>query len=244
MNYKIAVCDDTDLDTRYIASIVRYWAKKENICADIRTFSSAESFLFDYDERKDYDILLLDIEMPDMNGVELAEILRHDNNTIQIIFITGYPDFIAEGYEVSALHYLMKPISADKLERVLSRAADRLRKEEKCLIITSGGQSIRVEVRDIVSAEAFAHTCVLCAVGVRYELKRSITEVEKMLCEVAPCDFVRCHRSYIVGLKHIKNISKTDIVLDSGAKIPLSRNRCNAVNRAFIRCFKGELTWD
>ena len=74
-------------------------------------FPSAESFLFDYAEQKNYDFLLLDIEMPSMNGVELAQKIRQENNAVQIIFITGYSDFMAEGYEVSALHYLMKPVS-------------------------------------------------------------------------------------------------------------------------------------
>ena len=82
-------------------------------------FPSAESFLFDYAEQKNYDFLLLDIEMPSMNGVELAQKIRQENNAVQIIFITGYSDFMAEGYEVSALHYLMKPVSFDKLSKVL-----------------------------------------------------------------------------------------------------------------------------
>lgn len=104
MTYKISICDDMKQDTQYIASAVKKWAEQENVCVDIHTFPSAESFLFDYAEQKDYDILLLDIEMSSMNGVELAKRIRQDNDAVQIVFITGYSDFMAEGYEVSALH--------------------------------------------------------------------------------------------------------------------------------------------
>ena len=131
MRYKIAVCDDMEEDVKYISSAVNQWAEKENIMVDIETFPSAESFLSRYAEQKAFDILLLDIEMPSMNGVELAKRIRKENDAVQIIFITGYTDYIAEGYEVSALHYLVKPLSETKLFKVLNRAVLKIRKNEK-----------------------------------------------------------------------------------------------------------------
>lgn len=243
MKYKIAICDDMEQDTQYIASAVNKWAEKEGITVAIEAFPSAESFLFYYAEHKDFDILLLDIEMQTMNGVELAKRIRKENDSVQIVFITGFPDFMAEGYDVSALHYLMKPVSFDKLSAVLDRAADRLNKTEKSVIITVDGETIRVAASDIISIEAFAHSCTLTTLNARFELKTGITAIEKMLCEAAGGEFVRCHRSYIVGVKYIKSISKTDITLDTGAKIPLSRGNYQAANQAFIRYFKGESQW-
>ena len=81
----------------------------------ISLFTSAEHFLFSYGREKDFDILLLDIEMGDMDGVTMAKKLRQENHAIQIIFITGYSDYIAEGYEVAALHYLMKPVREENM---------------------------------------------------------------------------------------------------------------------------------
>ena len=220
MTYKISICDDMKQDTQYIASAVKKWAEQENVCVDIHTFPSAESFLFDYAEQKDYDILLLDIEMSSMNGVELAKRIRQDNDAVQIVFITGYSDFMAEGYEVSALHYLMKPVAFDKLSKALNRAADKLNKTEKSVIISVDGERLRIAISDIVSVEAFAHFCTLTTIHASFKVKTSITAVEKMICESAGDEFVRCHRSYIVGVKYIKSISKTDITLDSGVKFP------------------------
>lgn len=244
MKYKIGICDDMEQDIKYIASIVKKWAENENLSVDIDIFSSAESFLFQYAEQKDYDILLLDIEMQSMNGVELAKRIRKENDGVQIIFITGFPDFMSEGYEVSALHYLMKPVMEDKLFEVLNRATKKFNKTEKSVLFTVSGEILRIAVCDIVLVEAFAHSCVITTIKSNFEVKASITTMEKMLSETAEREFVRCHRSYIVGVKHIKSISKMDITLDGGEKIPLSRNRYQVVNQAFIRYFKGESQWD
>ena len=240
MKLKICVCDDMEEDIKYISSFVRDWADKKNIVVNIKSYSSAESFLFDYAEHKDLDILLLDIEMKSMSGVELAREIRKDNDTVQIVFITGFPDFVYEGYEVSALHYLMKPVSFEKLSQVLERAEKMLNKSEKSLFFTVDGENVRVPAGDVISVEAFAHFCTVTTKHSQIEVKNGITAIEKMLVEMAGEEFIRCHRSYIVGVKFIKSISKTEITLDNGSKIPVSRNNYQAVNQAFIRYFKGK----
>ena len=237
MRYKIAVCDDSATDSEYIKELISAWAEKRNITLQINTFPSAEAFLFHYADEKDYNIFLLDIEMKAINGVELAKRIRTENGTAQIVFITGFSDFIAEGYEVSALHYLMKPVSAYKLSEVLDRAVANLGKNEKSIIISTAGKSVRLAEGDIVSVEAFAHSCVVTTIHEKLEVKSSITEMQKLLGN----SFIRCHRSYLVSIRFIKSISKAEITLDSGAKLPLSRSNYDAVNQAFIRYFKGDM---
>ena len=161
MRYKIAICDDMEEDANYIAAAVHTWAEKENILVNTDTFPSGESFLFQYGEQKDYDILLLDIEMNDINGVELAKIIRNQNDTVQIIFITGFSDFITEGYEVSALHYLMKPVMEEKLFQVLNRAVKKIEKAERSVVFSANGETRRTAVSEIICVEAFAHSCMV-----------------------------------------------------------------------------------
>lgn len=126
MKYKIAICDDEQNQIEYITSIVASWSTHKGYSCEIRTFASAEAFLFEYEENKVYDILLLDVEMKNMNGIELAKRIRKDNNRAEIIFITSHFEFVGEGYEVDALHYLIKPISEEKLTQVLTKAAEKL----------------------------------------------------------------------------------------------------------------------
>ena len=96
MTYKIAICDDMEQDAQYIAAAVKKWAEQANVYADIHTFRSAEGFLFDYAAHKDYDILLLDIEMPSINGVELAKRVRRENEAVVQKFLDDHPLFSAE----------------------------------------------------------------------------------------------------------------------------------------------------
>ena len=237
MNYKIAICDDETVEVKYLTSLVIKWAKQTDNISSVSTFESAESFLFSYAENKDYDIILLDIEMGTMNGVELAKAIRKDNNTLQIVFITGFPNFIAEGYEVSALHYLMKPVSETKLFSILDRACVNLNKLERVILLEIDGESVRILTKKIVYAEAFAHSVMIQTAENYLKAKTSIFEVEKLFGD----GFIRCHRSYIVGLKYIKRITKTYVILDNDKPIPLSRNSYNKVNQAFINYYKGAI---
>lgn len=132
MELRIAVCDDAEEDRTYVSGLVKDWAAQAGHQAEITAFSSAESFLFRYAEDKNWDILLLDIEMGAMDGVSLAKRVRKDNEAVQIVFVTGYSDYIAEGYEVAALHYLMKPVSGEKLFAVLNRALEKRKRTARC----------------------------------------------------------------------------------------------------------------
>ena len=110
MAYRVAIVDDSNIDAEYVQSILNAWAQERQAGVQAKRFVSAENFLFHYADDKAWDILLLDIEMGAMDGVTMAKQVRKDNEAVQIVFITGYSDYIAEGYEVSALHYLMKPV--------------------------------------------------------------------------------------------------------------------------------------
>ena len=104
MALSIAVCDDDETDLQYITGLVNAWAAQARIPVSVRTFPSAEAFLFHYAENRDFDILLLDVEMGKLNGIDLARQIRAQDSCVQIVFITGYSDFMAEGYDVPALH--------------------------------------------------------------------------------------------------------------------------------------------
>ena len=244
MEYRIAICDDSMETRKGLSLLVKKWAAEKGVSLILDVFPSAENYLFRCAEQPYFDILLLDIEMPGMNGLTLAKTIRQKSDLTQIIFITGFSDFIAEGYEVSALHYLIKPVSEEKLSEVLSRAAEKLRKTEKTVLFQTEKEVRRIQLDRIVSVEAFAHSCMVTATDSSFEVRESITAVEKLLREAAESAFVRTHRSYLAGVKYIQSISKTEVTLDNGRKIPLSRSNYQAVHQAFIRFFKGESTWD
>lgn len=226
---KIAVCDDSEADSSYIASVVSHWARERHRQIQINTYSSAEAFLFQYEDDKDIQVMLLDIEMGRMNGVALAKTIRQDNENMQIIFITGYSDYIAEGYDVAALHYLMKPINLDKLFEVLDRAVEKLKENERFLTLEHAGESVRIPFRDIRYLEV-RQNYVTVAAKQLYTVKKTLRELEAMLDE----RFFRIGRSLLVNLLYIQRITKTDVYLFDGTELPLPRGMYEPLNRAVI----------
>lgn len=207
------------------------WSHQRQISVKCDCFASAEAFLFHYAEDKDYDVLLLDIEMGNMDGVTMAKQIRRNNDTVQIIFITGYSDYISEGYEVSALHYLMKPINEKKLFSVLDRAVQKLILSERVLNISVSGETLRLALREIIYFDVFKnYVTVHLKSGEKYTVKKSLSEFERLLDE----RFLRVGRAMIVNLDCICKVTKTDVYLLQNIKLPLPKGGYEILNRAII----------
>jgi len=228
--YQFAVCDDRPEDSRLVARLASRWARQAGAEAEIESFPSAEAFLFRYEEKKDFDVLLLDIEMTGMDGVELARTVRRDNEAVQIVFITGYSDYIAEGYEVSALHYLMKPVNEEKFHQVLTRAVSRLARNEPFLTLELPGETVRVPLPEIRYLDVQQNYVTVHA-GRDYTLKRPLAEFEAALDR----RFFRAGRSCIVNLTCIRRVTRTEAELTTGERIPLPRGQYEKLNQAIIR---------
>lgn len=232
--YKIAVCDDNPADAGYVADVIRRWAQARAVLMEIERFPSAEAFWFQYEENRCYDILFLDIEMePEgMNGIELAAKLRENNSLIQLVFVTGYMDYIADGYDVEALHYLLKPVTEEKLGSVLARALERVKAREKELFLQTTDGSVRVLNSEIRYLEVQRNYVTIHAAE-EYTVKRTLGDLEKELDE----SFFRTGRSFIVNLRFVRKITKTQVFLKDGAQVPLSRGLYEGINRAMIQYF-------
>lgn len=231
---KIAICDDEQVQRDYLSGLVRGWADRSCKSVAINTFSSAEAFLFEYHQRQDFDILLLDIQMKQLDGVQLAKILRQDNERLQIVFITGFEDYMQAGYDVSALHYLMKPVSEEKLFQVLSKAEKALGRKKTSVLMPAEEGLTRVTCEDITYIEAFAHNIKVTTKERNFMAAISISTVEDQLKPM----LIRCHRSYLVNLGCIRSLKKFEAELDSGERIPISRRLYREVNEAYLSYFR------
>ncbi len=229
MNLKIGICDDDTAQAALTEKLTAQWALENSHNARIKTYENAESLLFDYDGESDFDIFLLDIEMGDMDGVTLAKNIRKKNETVQIIFITGYSDYISDGYDVAALHYLMKPLKKEKLFEVLSRAAAKLTKDGKMITLKTVDEIIRLPIREIKYID-------VCKNDITIHAKRNIT-VRKTLSEIeTELDgrFFRTGRQSIINLDYVRRTTKTGVTLADGDEVPLPRGAYEAINRAII----------
>ena len=229
MVYRVAICDDSHTDAAFVQSMLRDWAVLRKIDISDEVFSSAESFLFRYAEDKDWDILLLDIEMGAMDGVTMAKRIRQDNEAVQIVFMTGYSAYIAEGYEVAALHYLMKPVNREKLLTVLDRALEKRKQEDRCLNLELSGEMVRIPFYEIRYLDVSANYVTVHAKA-DYTVKRTLGDFEKELDD----RFCRVGRSMILNLKYIQRVTKTEVRLSDGTVLPLPRGAYEPLNRAII----------
>ncbi len=227
-----AVCDDSAADAAYILSLVKAWAQKTENAVEAEIFPSAEAFLFRYEENKAFDILLLDIEMGRMSGVELAALVRGENKEVQIVFITGYMDYIQQGYDVEALHYLIKPVTEEKLFPVLDRAAQKRAASGKALMLLLGAQSVRVPLYEISYLEVEKNYVTVHGKK-DYTVKMPLSAIEAELGG----GFFKTGRSFMVNLSFVSRVTRTDVYLKTGASVPLSRGLYDEINRALIERF-------
>lgn len=228
MDYRIAICDDKQEDREYVQQLTARWAQQRGNQMEMTEFCSAEQFLFSCPQ-PDFDLLLLDIEMGEMDGVSLAKQVRRTNELMQIVFITGYSDYITEGYEVAALHYLMKPVKEEKLFAVLDCAVERLHKNTKVLTLETAEEMVRVPLYQ-VSALEVQRNYVTVHARQDYTVKKSLSELMEQLDE----RFFRVGRSAVVNLNDISRVTRSDIYLTDGRSIPLPRGAYDKLNRAII----------
>ena len=225
--YRIAICDDEAEARRYVAELVRRWAEQGEHDVTLREYPSAEGLLFG--DEAGYDILLLDIEMGGMNGVDLARSIRGRDAVAEIIFVTGYSDYIAEGYDVAALQYLMKPVSWEKLSATLDRALERLHRNERSLCLKTAGGMVRtplysIKYIDVQRNYATVHT------NEEITVRRTLSQLAGELDE----RFFRLGRSAVINLYAVRKVTKTDVYLEDGTVLPLPRGCYDPLNRALI----------
>lgn len=233
---RIAICDDEPVMLDYLSALVSRWGASRGKSVHTQCFPSAQALWFEWEEKRCFDLFLLDIQMQGLDGMSFAHQIREAGDQSILIFITGTAEFAAVGYDVSALHYLLKPVDEEKLFACLDKAAARLCRAARQILMPVAGVQTRFCADNIFYAEAFAHSVCIHTKDRAEQAQASIGALEQELCGEP---FVRCHRSYLVNLRHIRRIGKAELTLDSGEKLPVSRRLYAAVNEAFIQFFKG-----
>lgn len=233
MHYSVCVVDDAAADTAYVAALVENWAAAAQHTVTVRTFPSAEAFLFACADGAAVDILLLDIEMGGMNGLQLARQLRTRNDRLQLVFLTGFPDHIAEGYDVAALHYLLKPVDPQKLAQVLTRAAARLARQPKRLAVRSEEDTVWLPLDDIFYLEAQKQYVLVHTADGVLRVHAGLAATLAQLDET----FFQCQRSFAVNLHRVQRVRSGCVVLQNGAEVPISRGMAQRIGKEIIRLF-------
>ena len=229
---RIAICDDEAAQIQATEEFVRRWGKEQEIAVEISAFYSAESFLFRWAADACFDVAFLDIRMGKMTGIELAEKIRRADDKLIIVFITGLRDYVFRGYDVNALHYLIKPVNAVNIRKCLEQArAIVTQRDRRFLLFTVDGQTRRFTYDEIRYFEIYSHYITVHTGTETIRYKKRISSLE---LELPGDQFVRCHRSCIVNLQYVRMVGKHELVMEDGSRLPVSAERWNKLHTQFM----------
>ena len=230
---RIAVCDDEKTQVHENVELIHTWAKKKPIDVNVDVFFSAEEFLFRWSEGHPYDLAIFDIMMKKLTGIELAKTIRKSDQELQIVFITGIADHVFEGYDVSALNYLIKPYAPELLFNTLDKAhAWFKQRETEALMISQEGRLVRIPYTEIIYMEIRGHyfdvyTRSMGDFRTKKKMDEMLTLLDKHL-------FIRCHRSYIVNIAYVMKLDSKEAFLKTGQTVPISQPNIQAITQLFL----------
>ncbi len=230
---RLAIVEDEAVHGKLLEQYIESWGKQNGISVSVKIYVSAESFLFEWEDIPS-DAVFVDIQMPGMDGMEMVRKLREKDAKIPVIFATGISDYMQEGYEVEALNYLLKPLSAEKVSACLDKVLRRHEAAE--FLVTETLDGIRKLPVEVVNyCEAAGHNTKLGLTG--GEKLFSLNSLSRLELELADKGFVKCHRSYLCNISNLNRITSDTLTFDDGTEIPVSRRLYRTVNRAFIDRF-------
>ncbi len=225
----IAVCDDELLDRVTISAGIRLAMKELNMPCSIELFASGRELL---DALGRFDLIFLDILMNGMDGMETARKCREQMFENLLVFLSSSRSYVFDAYDVEAFSYLLKPVEHEKLKHVLKRAAEKMRADSGAYLVVNRERKMRklfldrIQYFEIRGREIDAHE----EKGIFTYYER-IGILEKQL---EGKGFFRCHKSYLLNLKHVEAYNRQEAVLDNGERVPISRRRHEAFCQEFL----------
>lgn len=222
---RIAVCDD---ETAWIEQTKRR-LEQVYVSLDllVETFSNGK-MLLDRIKSVSFDLVILDIEMPQMDGLQVARSLRSMGLETEIVFLTSHVEYALKGYEVQALRYLTKPVDAGKLEEIILYLLEK-EKKQKRVVIQSEGEMVSLLLSDIYYLEVRNHDVMFITQKGTWKTRGKMGDYEK---EYVSYGFVRIHRGYLVNLAYVARLKEREVYLTDGSRLPLSRTREKAAREA------------
>ncbi len=231
----IAICDDSKQERQILAALFKRYQELHATPLQIHIFQNGFSLLDAIDQGKRFDITILDILMPGENGIEIARNIRASGTDTEIIFLTSSPEYAVDSYEVKAQNYLLKPVTEEKFFASIDSILAELDEKDTAsfIIYTTEKQYSRIRVSSLVYGEVTHRTITLhLADQTMISAVMTFTEFQDIL--KAYPDFTYPHRSYAVNMNYIQYVTKSDIILTDGQKIPLSRNNYTKISEQFL----------
>ena len=234
---QVAICDDDAAERDRTRTLLDDFLASRGIAARVREFASAKELLFDLDGGGLYDLYLLDVVMPEMNGIELGVRLRESDEAGAIIYLTTSEDFAIDSYEARAFWYLVKPVKPDKLFPVLDKAvAARQRHLTEGVNVKTRDGMARVLFNEIIYAEPIDRIVrYVCKSGAVESVTDTASFREKAAPLLADERFYFCGASLVLNLQHVKAVDGSGAALDTGEQLKIPRRAAAELRAAWQR---------
>lgn len=232
----IVICENDKNDQEFVKDKVVEILDDLDIEYEIKVYNSGDDLLEGYD--KYTDIILLDIQMDGLDGMETARKIREFDDNVEIIFITSFVEYALEGYEVNAYRYLLKPVKDENLMTSLINCLNDRNFVKRSIVIKEGDTRTKISLKDIMYIEVQGNDITVHTLKDTYRTKGTMSNFET---EINSDMFVRCHKSYLVNLEYIKSIKRYTSILVNDEEVPLSRNKYKEIKDRFFEMIEDKL---
>ena len=228
----IAILDDSTEDLNQVKSVVSSYYESQNISADIRLYSIAEAFFQEYSPGF-YDLIIMDIYMGDMTGMDAAKKLRSTEDSASLVFITSSDSYAVESYDVQASYYLLKPFDPEKLRRILSTIQIRQSQNSRYIELISDRTPVKIPVRSILYVDTYRNAVQVHTTDAG--IIRSYITFQKFeeLLEGMKC-FLSCYRGCIVNMDHIEESTDEGFIMDNQELVTVRKRGSNSIKKAYL----------
>ena len=235
---KIAVCDDDKRDIARIKKLVKAYDADNNIVLSISEYESGSELLKAISNGENVDIIFLDINMDDMDGLSVAKRIREINDDVPIILVTAFINYALDGYKVKASRFLIKDDLDKTFDECMDDICKDIRKKSKTIAFNCVEGEMRMKASDIILIETSGHKNLIKLKNETYQIYEKLDVLEELLKGYG---FLRTHNSFLVNMAHIRGINSYVLTLDDGRQLPVPKARYKQVRQEYTLFLGKEL---
>lgn len=230
---KIAICDDDQSFSEILRTKIEQIFTSEDLKYNISIYNNGIGLI---DSVSAYDMIFLDVEMPNISGEEIARRIVLSNCKTLVVFVTNHDDFVAPSYKYRPFGFIRKDKLDIELQETVFNLKEYLSDSTSVFLFEYQGKTMSVKFHEIVYIEVYGHYTTMHTTTQDFVVFKTLSAIEKQLQNKG---FVRTHKSFLVNCDHIFSVEKNNVLLNTGQEIPLSRHRINDVKEALITFSKG-----
>ncbi len=218
--YRVSIVEDNENAGNTLIKYLKEYELQRDMIFKVSLFKDALDFLQSF--RNNYDLIFMDIELPDINGMEVVRKIRAQDSKVIVIFVTNMAQYAIRGYEVDAMDFIVKPVSYSAFAIKLDRAVQRLKSiAHKVIWINERTDKRRLRVEDIKYVEVAHHNVIYHTTEGNYTTYDQLNNVQNVL---EPYKFALCNRYLLVNLRFVTAIEEFSVTV-AGEKLQISRNK-------------------